>query len=103
MELSIKWKMDFELVEDTDGKIERKKLKEPVWVPFDTEDILFHSRTYAIKLFSNGTPVIIKENDNYLVNRRELLEQYRAASKRVKMIQDCNPSTKSVIDVGFWS
>lgn len=103
MELSIKWKNDFELIEDAEGKIERKKLKEPVWVDFDNEDILFHSRTYAVKLFSNGTPVIIRENDRYLVNRRELLEQYKAAGKQVKMIQDCEKSQKSVIDVGFWS
>lgn len=99
MELSIKWRQDY----DTEHVgSPRKKLDKPEWLEFDTEDILFHSRTYAVKLFSNGTPVIIKQDDRYLVNRRELLEQYKAAGKQVRMVQDCEKSDKSVIDVGFW-
>lgn len=104
MDISIRWRLDFRLEVESDGiHFKRTKLDEPRWLPFDMDDIINHSRDYAIKLFSNGTPVIIKEGeDRYIVNKPEIFEQYKRAGKQVKMIGDCPPSTGSVEKVGFW-
>jgi len=102
MDLEIKWRQDFELLECAEEQSKRKRLEKPIWHTFDLEDIYWHSRDYATALFSNGTPVVIREGQNYVVNNPDLFGQYMAAGKVVKLLRDCQPSTKSVIDVGFW-
>lgn len=72
------------------------------WVTFDMADINHMPRNHGISLFSNETPVIIKEDDNYIVNTPDLLAQYQRAGRSVKLLSECTPSTESIERVGFW-
>lgn len=100
-EISIQWRQDYEFLECATTESKRVKLATPVWRPFDVEDIYWHSRNHCIRLFNNGTPVVIKEDDKFVVNSDDLLRQYKRRGLDVKLLADCEPSTKSVIDVGF--
>lgn len=101
MDITIAWRQDYEFLETADIKSKRTKLEKPIWHQFDVEDILWHSRDYAVNLLSMGTPVVVKEGEVYLVNKTDLFNQYRSAGKWVKMLSDCEPSTESVERVGF--
>ena len=99
--INVKWRQDWEFLECAEIGSKRDKLDKPMWHEFNTEDILFHRRDYCIKLFSNGTPVVIKENETYICNTDGLFNQYKSSGRAVKRLSDCPPSTKPVIDAGF--
>jgi hypothetical protein len=82
--LIIKWK-------DTNGK----------WNDFYLDDILHMSRTHAINLFSMGIPVVIKQDDQYIVNKVDLFADYKKSRKQVIMLSDCKPSSEPLAEVGF--
>lgn len=84
MELTIKWK-------DKAGE----------WQTFDISDIMHQSRSHALSLFNQGTAVIIKQDDDYIVNKQELYDRYLADGKKVRMIAHCKASDKPIRDVGF--
>ena len=71
------------------------------WQAFDTNDILHMSRTHGINLFSNGTPVIILQDQQYIVNKVDLFADYKKAHKQVTMLSDCKPSSSIIAEVGF--
>lgn len=100
--LLVKWRQDYEFLECADAESKRKKLDAPVWHTFDNADLVGKSRDSCVNLFSNGTPVVIRENGKYLVNSRELLDQYQRAGKEVRLLSDCKPSASNIIDVGFY-
>jgi len=75
--------------------------KEGNWQPFDVSDILHMSRDHAIALFSQGTPVIIKQDDSYIVNKVDLLDQYKRQGKSVKLLSQCECSDKILEEVGL--
>jgi len=76
--------------------------KEGNWQPFDVNDILHMSRNHAIALFSQGTGVIIKQGDSsYIVNRVDLLDQYKRQGKSVKLLSQCEGSDKTLEEVGL--
>ena len=83
MDITIKWKQGEE------------------WRDFPLSDILHESRSHAINLFSNSVPVIILEDGQYIVNTKELFQQYKQAGKRVMMLADCKASDKPAGEVGF--
>lgn len=71
------------------------------WVLFNNLDIAHTSRNHVLRLFQQGTPVVAMENGKYLVNRSDLLEQYKAARKPVMLFADCESSEAPLARVGF--
>jgi hypothetical protein len=71
------------------------------WEEFDLDSIYWHTRDYAIALFSFKVPVIIKQNSDYVVNTEDLYNQYKQAGRNVTRLAECKPSTRAVIDAGF--
>lgn len=100
-ELLIKWRQDYEFLECADAESKREKLDTPIWHTFDNSDLVGKSRTWGINLFSNCTPVVIRQDGKYVVNNRELLDQYQRAGKTVQLLSDCQPSTEPISEVGF--
>lgn len=100
-ELLIKWRQDYEFLECADAESKREKLDTPIWHTFDNSDLVGKSRDTCISLFLNGTPVVIRQDDKYVVNSRELLDQYQRAGKEVMLLSDCEPSASNIIDAGF--
>lgn len=100
-DLLIKWKQDYEFLQSTDIGSKREKLASPIWHTFNNNDLTGKSRTFGINLFSNGTPVVIKQKDEYVVNNRDLLDKYQLAGKTVRLLSDCQLSGKAISEVGF--
>lgn len=100
-EFSIQWRQDWEFLECAEVGSKRKKLDRPIWHVFDTDDLQFHSRDYCIQLFSNGTPVVIKEGKTYICNTEDVYDMYKQAGRNVTRLSECKPSTRAVIDAGF--
>ena len=72
------------------------------WHVFPLESINHMSRNHAINLFgSAATPVVIKQDAVYFVNKPDLLSKYRNSKKRVTLISDCGRSDKRLSEVGF--
>ena len=71
------------------------------WIAYDVSDILHMSRTHGINLFSNGTPVIILQDQQYITNKVDLFADYKKARKQVTMLSDCKPSSSIIAKVGF--
>lgn len=100
-EISIQWRQDYEFLECATGENARAKLDAPVWHPFDMADVNRCSRDHCIKLFGNGTPVVIKQDGEYIVNSEALFSQYHRRGATVKLLSDCQPSDKAIDEVGF--
>lgn len=79
--IEIKWRQDRDFTT-------REPLPKPVWHEFDLSDINHMSRTHAINLFRNSTPVVIKQGDICIVNTPELLKQYRKNGRHVMEISE---------------
>lgn len=100
-EISAQWRQDYEFLECATGETSRAKLGTPIWHPFDMADINHRSRDYSINLFGNGTPVVIKQEGEYIVNSDALLSQYKRRGATVRLLSDCQPSGKAISEVGF--
>jgi hypothetical protein len=100
-DLEIRWRQDYEFSECFEHGSKRKKLDKPIWVLFDINDISYRSRDYCIQLFSNGTPVLIREGNQYVTNNLDVYNQYKQAGRNVTRLDECKPSTRAVIDAGF--
>ncbi len=71
------------------------------WIPFNLSDINHMSRTHAINLFSNKTPVIAKQGDAFIVNTGSLHNDYKRKGKKVMLFSELEPSDKMLSSVGF--
>jgi hypothetical protein len=71
------------------------------WHPFDLGDINHMPRNHALRLFSNSTPVVAKEGDQYITNSQTIYDQYRQSNKPVRMFSDIHPSEKKLAICGF--
>jgi hypothetical protein len=58
-------------------------------------------RNHGITLFAMGVPIIIKQDDKYIVNKANWYEDYKKARKQVTMLSDCKPSSSIIAEVGF--
>lgn len=75
--------------------------KQGEWQPFDVSDIECLPRSHAIDLFSQGTGVIIKQDEQYICNRVDLYDQYKRKRQRVTMLSKCERSDGRLGTVGF--
>ena len=75
--------------------------KDKKWNDFQTSDIMYQSRNHAINLFSQGTAVVIKQDEQYIVNTQALFNQYKRQGKPVKLLSECEGAEGLVEEVGF--
>lgn len=64
------------------------------WINFDPMDILHMPVRHACNLFNNTKiPVVVKQDDFYVVNTEDLKDRYRKTGKKVFVFQ-------SILDTG---
>ena len=71
------------------------------WQDFNVLDILHLPRNHALALFRQGTAVVIKQDNLYIVNKADLYADYQKARKNVIMFSKCSPSEEILAEVGF--
>lgn len=92
MEITVQWRQDYEQLHVADAETKRVKLAKPIWNNFDISDIMHMPRNHALRLFSNSTPVIARENDTYITNNAAIFDQYKKSKKPVMMFDQIEHS-----------
>lgn len=75
--------------------------KKGEWREFFMEDVLHMPRNHSLKMFQQGTPIIIKEGNTYIVNKVDVYEMYKKQHKQVMMLSECKPDERPLAEVGF--
>lgn len=80
--------------------------KTGAWHDFNSADILHMPLKHACHLFNTSTPVVVKQDDAYIVNTEDLRKKYRKSGKFVTEFKTILSTAggnldRKLCDVGF--